>query len=513
MLLILALSCGGTPVPAEPTFVRGGVIAPAGSGGRAVGGARELITRDWKPGEHVALPTAAGDAPARPECVALFHVPLGDVSRQIASGGEAPDTAMAFSPDGSKLAIGAYTGEIVVVDGWTGAELARRTLPEALVKRVAWAKDGGTLYVGEQSPDAMVRALDPATLADRWTKRFADDVGASPAPRGDDLYGVYQLPGVYELEVTQNGGLIVTAVHGWTDADGHHRNASRVVSLASDGSVRAAWPADGPADATLLDARYDPDGPLIAVHVGRSSDGDPPAELPIGAVLTLDGATLAPRARYAVEPLKPWFDRVFAWDAVDVSVPEDLVVTGLGDGRVFAWHLDGTLRATLDPGVPIDANGVPIAASVGFTSIIAGSIVAETSGTTIPYGAADPSLRPPRTHPNENALWSWSPSGDLQWTWHGPWRLQGMTASEDGKTLVVGAGERDSDARTDLFGALVFRLDGAGTGDDRLTAICPTAGPVFFRQAMAPDGRIALSEHPWRDGTAVDGVYQVTVVR
>lgn len=513
MLLLLALSCGGTPVSVEPVFVRGGLIAAAGSGGRPVGGARELIERAWKPGDHVILPTGAGDAPARAECVALFHVPLGDVSRQIASGGEAPDTALAFSPDGSRLAIGAYTGEIVVVDGWTGQEIARRTLPEALVKRVAWARDGATLYVGEQSPDALIHALDPATLADRWTKRLADDVGASPAPRGDDLYGVYQLPGVFELDVAPDGWLIATAVHGWTDGDGRHRNASRIYALAPDGTTRAAYPADGPADATLLDARYDPDGPLIAVHVGRSADGDPPPEPPIGAVLTLDGATLLPRSRYAVDPLKPWFDRVFAWDAVDVSAEDDLVVSGLGDGRLFAWHLDGRPRAALEPGVPIDANGVPIAASVGFAAIADGSILAETSGTTIPYGAADPSLRPPRAHPNENALWAWSADGDLRWTWHGPWRLQGMTTSDDGRTLVVGAGVRESDARTDLFGALVFRLDGDGTGEERLAAICPTAGPVFFRQAVAPDGRIAVAEHPWRDGTAVAGTYQVTVVR
>ena len=211
--------------------------------------------------------------------------------------------------------------------------------------------------------------------------------------------------------------------------------------------------------------------------------------------------------------MAPWFDQVFVWDALGVSVERDRVVVGTGDGRVRTWGLDGTVAAELSPGVPIDAGGVPLAASVGFAALVGDDVIALTSGTSIPYGAADPALRPPRAHPGENTIWAWDRAGQARWTFHGPERLAGLGVSPDGSTLIAGAGLRDADVRTDLFGALVFRLSGEGTGADRLVTTCPTEGPVFFRMAVADDGRIAVAEHPWRQGAVVTGAYRVTVLR
>lgn len=509
MWLALWLACSPAPVP-DVTFVRGGVLVPGASGGRAVGGGRSLVDVAWKPGDV----QSGAVAPERPECVALFSVALGDVSAAIAAGAEPPDTAIAFSPDGARVAIGAYTGEVVVADGFTGAVLARRSLPEALAKRVAWSPDGAVLYVGEQSPDARLYALDAATLADRWVAVLADDVGHSPAPAGDDVYGVYQLPGVFGLAVTPDGDVLAVAVHGWNDAALGYRNASRVYRFGPDGARKAAWPAAGVADATLMTLAWDREGGALAVPVGRSAAGPAPADLPVGGVVVLDAATLAPRATFALEPLGPWFDRVFIWDALGVSVAADRVVVGTGDGRVRAWRLsDGVVAADLAPGVPIDAGGVPLAASVGFAALVGDEILALTSGTSIPFGAADPALRPPRAHPGENTIGAWSRDGAPRWTFHGPERLAGLAISPDRGTLVAGAGLRDVDVRTDLFGALVFRLGGAGAGAERLVTTCPTEGPVFFRMAVADDGRIAVAEHPWRRGDVVTGQYRVTVLR
>ena len=84
----------------------------------------------------------------------------------------------------------------------------------------------------------------------------------------------------------------------------------------------------------------------------------------------------------------------------------------------------------------------------------------------------------------------------------------------DGRRLVVGAGIRSTDERRDLFGALVFRLDGQGAGRERLEVTCSTSSPVFFRHTVVDDGRVAVSEVPWKlDDGAVAGAYRVTVLR
>jgi hypothetical protein len=188
---------------------------------------------------------------------------------------------------------------------------------------------------------------------------------------------------------------------------------------------------------------------------------------------------------------------------------------GFGDGRVRLLSLRGEERLSLTTGAPILAGEVPIHASVGWGGIHNSRLIYNTSTTLIPYGAADASLRPPTAHPGENTLWSVDLAGEIQWSWTGPQRIEGLTFAADGQHLVVGAGDRKTDDRRDLYGALIFSLaDDARSGAERLEAFCQTEGPVFFRQALAPDGRVALAEHPYMDGSgAIRGAYRVTVLR
>src|SRR5688572_22901195 len=108
---VLFPACAPTEPEPPPTFVRDGLWTPGGG----------LVERPWTPGERV------GDAgaPLQAECVPLFSVPLAAPALPL---GDGPDTALAFSPDGSRLAVGSAGGEVLVLDAWTGRELARRGL-------------------------------------------------------------------------------------------------------------------------------------------------------------------------------------------------------------------------------------------------------------------------------------------------------------------------------------------------------------------------------------------------
>jgi WD40 repeat protein len=498
----------------ELIFVRNGVIAPSGTG-REVGGSRTLTEQPWTPGESVELGGLTDIAPAQASCVPLFSVPLGDVSRLVAMGGAAPDTALALSPDGERLAIGSYRGEVVVVDAWTGAEIARRRLAETMVKQVAWSLDGQTLYAAEQSPDAMVRALDPDSLKDRWVHALSEQVGHSPAPAGEDVYGVYTLPTAFGLEVLSNGDLLVVGTHAWNDAQGIRQNRSQVLRLSAGGEQLAAWPAE-PVDASFRRPQLDVAGGLVAIPISRTADGPPP-DLPIDGVQILDLATLTPVGQAKEKALEPWFSSATVWEAVGISVAANTLLMGFNDGRVQLRSLDGTLRRQLETGAPVMAGEVPIVASVGFGFVTSKSVVYLTSGTNIPYGAASPELRPPMAHPNENGLWVHDLAGELLWTWSGEDRFHGLSRSPDGQTWIVGAADRMSDVRRDLYGARIFDAsspaDGRG-GDERLVATCRTEGPVFFHHLVADDGRVVLAEYPYLgDSEALQGAYRVTVLR
>lgn len=510
---LLLLGCG-SPRDVEPDliFVRGGWIGPEDRvTGEALGDGRAFAAGHWEAGLEVEVAGRVWTAPVQPSCEPLFHVPLGDVGGWIAAGGEPPDTVMAFSPDGRILAIGTWTGEVRLVDGWTGREIATRRLSETLIKRVAWSSDGRTLYAAEQSPDAYVHALDVPSLKTRVRLRLADEVGTSAAPSGEDLYGVYSLPSAYGLSVMPDGELWVVATHGWNDAEGVRRNQSRVLRLGPDLDIRGRWPAEGAADAVILSATLG--SGRLAVSLGRSATNPSTGpELPLNGVQVLSWPSLEPAFSVTAEPLKPWFDRSFIWDALDLSERGEVAV-GFGDGRVVLGTDSASRTHALS--TPIPAGDVAVVASVGSLVWHGEQVVAMTSGTNIPWGSADPSLRPPRAHPNENAVFGLS-TGEtlgLDWVWRGPYSLSGLTLAEDERTLVVGAGSRRGDQRTDLFGALVFDLQRSGSGPEKLSVVCPTEGPVFFRQAVSREGRIAVAEHPYRHGDEVGGRYQLTVFR
>jgi hypothetical protein len=521
MVLALPLAIGSQltacdPAPVAPIsepliFVRGGVLAPAGTPGQALPDGHVLVERPWRPGESVVVGAAQATAPARAECVPLFHQDLGDVQRLIAMGGEAPNTSMAWSPDaGSRLAVGSYTGEVLVLDGWTGEVIARRGFAETMVKHVAWSADGATLYAAEQSPDANVYALDPTTLAPRWTLRLADLVETSAAPSGEDVYGVYKLPAAYGMEVMANGSLLIAALHSWPDSEGARHNASQLLVVSPNGEIQARWP-ETPADATLKHPRVF--GDRVAVVVGRSADGPAPTDLPIGGIQILSLPNLTPIQSVTTPALEPWFKTANVWEALDLDAEHLLM--GFGDGRLRIVNRAGEDRLSLTTGAPVMAGEVPILAGIGWGLLRNGQAVFNTSGTQIPYGALSENMRPPTQHPNENGLWIVNLDGEPAWSWTGPYNIVGLSMGADARHLVVGAGARSADTRRDLYGALIFDMDGPDRGgEDRLEAICPTQGPVFFRQALSADGRLALSENPWReeDG-AVSGTYRVTVLR
>ena len=523
--LVWIFACGREPdAQPELRFVRGGtLVRQAGpavqsaiSASRVpLPGGWQYQRTDWNPGEQVAFSGQNFVAPRLAECVALGEVPLGDVSKLIAAGGAAPDTDLAFSPDGQRLAVGTYRGEVLVVDVHTGAATARRTLGEGMIRRVAWSPDGRTVYAGEQTPDAMLRALDATTLADRWTLRLADIVGTTAMPAGNDLYGIYTLPGVYGLDVLGDGTVLVAASHGYPVADGTRRNQAVLVAVTPTGSIARRWPAEASLDAVLLHPIVSDDGSVIALPITRSADGDPPTDLPIGGMAILDASTFSRRANLVVDPLRPWFNSAYLWNAHDVDPSRDTVMLGFGDGRLILASMDGTQRTVLTPGTPVTAGEVPISASVGHGFLHGDEAVFLTSGTNIPWGAASPELRPPSPHPGENTLWVTGLDGDARWSFHGPWAVQGISLADDGRHLVLGAGERSSDNRRDLYGALIFDLEGpARTGEERLLAACSTTGPVFFRQAMSRDGVLALAEFPFPgDPGGISGEYRVVLFR
>jgi hypothetical protein len=268
------------------------------------------------------------------------------------------------------------------------------------------------------------------------------------------------------------------------------------------------------ADATFLYAHPSPSHGWLALSVGRSAEGPNPPDVPIGGVLALSLPALEPALRVVAEPIRPAFTSTFVWDGLGAR--DDALLAGFDDGRVLVRSLPaGEPIGETSMGAPVMAGDVPVYAGIGWARFAAEGFVVSTSGTRIPWGAADPARRPPATHPAERTVAGRALDGTPIWSWTGDAELQGLSVSPDGDELVVGEGDRQTDHREDLYGAVVLTLEpGSGSGDERLAATCPTAGPVFFRHAITADGRVAVVEHPFSDANGdLEAAYQVTVLR
>lgn len=477
--MILLLACAE---PAEVRFVRGGVLRDG-----------VFEARDWKPGETVEGQVA----PRQPECAPVFSVELEDMDRMAAMGAPPPGAALAFAPDG-RLAIGSDGGSLRIV-GVDGKVLAERHIAEGAVKQLAWS--GDVLYAGTQSPDADLMALSADTLDTRWSVSLAGDLETSALPPAEDVYGLYSLPAVFSLRVLPDGDLLVAGVHGWTD-DGVRKNRARLYRFGPDGTRERAWPEAGALDGILL-------RPVVAdgvlAFVARNADGPAPTDVPVSSLVRLDLGLRVTWTR-PFSALEPYFHEAYVWEAIGLS--DSLSMVGFGDGRVFLLGPDGTERAALTPGVPLLSQGVPIAASVGFGAVVGDTAYYTTNATNIPWGSADPATRPPSAHPAEHTLHAVGADGVERWVWHGEQAIEGVVPSPDGSTLLLAAASRDSDTRTDLFGAvLVARESG------ELVTTCSTEGPAWFRPAWATDGRFAVAEAPFSVEGQVRGAYRVTVFR
>lgn len=541
---VLSLLWACTPSePRDPsahvTFVRGGIAVDGMLGQVEVkkegerlstrrlnlDGKRQLLLFDWEPGQPYQLYLGGQEqtqvAPQKPTPYRIRTVALeGDA---VAASSAIPDVSLRFSTDGRRLAVGTLFGELRVIDVLQGTTLLKKQVTEGMVKRVAFSPDGETVYAGEQSPDGFLYALDVRTGAERWRRRLADDLETSRPAAAGDRYGIYFLPGVFELQVLQDGRVVAAGTHSW-NVDGVQKNRSRLYVLQPDGSPDFLYPAGGALDGNLVTFDVDPAGQRLVFAFSRSAQEPTRARegIPVlsPGVYALDLVEKKPTWQKVFEPLTPHFKEVFIWEGLALSPDGTRCLVGLGDGRVAL--LDATVPGPTPSvlleqalGAPLEVGGVPITTPVSYAHASPLGLYAQTNNSNIPFGTEATSRTPPAPHPAARTLFAWTPQGQEAWRFRGDFTPSGVFSSADGRWLMMTTANPSAEERTDRHGLVLLDATPGLSAEQRLVFSYATEGPVFFHADVSADGHwLAIAETPARktDGRTVYGQWQLHVV-
>jgi len=494
-------------------------------------GSRTLTLFNWRPEARYRI-NADGHAqtvraPLAPEPFLLRKLELEDATL-AASAGSAPDTVLKFSPDGERLAIGTFGGWLRILEVRTGRLLYRLRIAEGMVKELAWSPDGRQLYVGEQSPDALLFAVatPPADRAgdgyrQLWSVRFADLLETS-LPQAGDRFGVYTLPAVHDLAVADDGRVMAAGVHSWP-RDGHLRQRSLVMCLAPDGTREWQFPPEGTLGLVVRHIAIDDAGSMLLFLPSHGPKAPEGSIVEPNTLYQLDARTGQIAARHRIDPLEPHFTKVEAWDSVAMSRDGTRATVGLADGRAMLFESgENELRRLrrFDLGAPLLIGGVPISAACSYARFWNGGLALQTQNTHISFGSSQTAHQPPTAHHGANTFTWCDLEGNPVWRYRGPFSLRGQWADRPpqgrhARWLVMACGDVPGATEPGQFGCLVFDTARPGGGREKLLFHYPTAGPVLFDADMSRDGHwIAVTEVPAQAANGQDlyGTYQVHIL-
>ncbi|MDE0506295.1 MAG: PQQ-binding-like beta-propeller repeat protein, partial [Candidatus Poribacteria bacterium] len=409
-------------------------------------------------------------------------------------------TTVAFSPDGSKLAIATDAGHLAILDPLTGKDIWSTRISEGYAKHTTFGPDGTLFYIGEQSAEGLIYAykLSKKEPELAWTYRTADDIDTSRPVNPDDVYGWVQYPGPYRMAMTADGDLLASANHSWTEDGKNLKKAQFYCFDGATGEVKWKWPSDRALPMIIKWFDYSKDGKTVAlVCDGGATDGS--SRYSSGTLYVLEGESGADRWNHTFDSLKPYYGAVTFWRGVAVSPDGSWINVSTDDGRVFIFDSAGTDRHwKTDLTTPLKVSDVPVTATAGTIGATNEIAVFVTGDTYIPYHLKKGAQQPPSAHPNGMTFFAYSWTGEKRWQWKLENMPQALRINARGKYAVVSQSKYNRSNVQQLHGVSVYNLKEEGGGLEKYLYTYRTEGMLPYDTIdISADGRlIAVVETP-----------------
>lgn len=470
---------------------------------------------------------------ARPDDTTLraSHIlSLDDNVIDAARSGEAPDTAVAFSPDETQLAVASYGGWLRVFDTQSGKIVWKKKIHEGLIRCLAYSPDAQTLYAGEVSPDGYFYAINAANAEIKWKIRTADDLGTSPLPATRNRFSLYGLPGVYWVEALSSGTILFSAFHSTFAIDGKPAQKGQLYAASSNGALLWKFPSTRPLDSNIAHFSVSEPGGIAAFGVSGEADIRP------SQIMAIDIQTGREKLNIPIPAFEPYFNLVFFWRSIAVSPDGARIAASANDGRAFIFQLndeqdhsshpqDVITSQTLLLVQPIQVGGVYLAALAGWCRVTSDTIFVQSQQTVAPMGTSISGDNPPLPHPQANKVIALRKAGHNQWsaawTWAGQGDLNGLSLDSAGRrafiiqSRIADPGQNSAWRGGEGIVLQVQSPNGESLPRPRTIGSFAVEGEMYFNSIISPSGRmLAIIETPhWiKSSDTIVGKYQIAMV-
>lgn len=480
-------------------------------------GSKTLLSFKWKPLTQYIISinnvSYQINSPEKAEAVNIASIDLGNVKSYVKEG-RSLDTDISISPSNEFAVIGTYTGKLIVYDLLNDVIKWEKSINEGVVKKVIFSDDSKFVFAGEQSMDGNIMCFNTETSEEVWSYALSDDLERSVAPRSDNIYGIYSLPGVFHMEFT-DGKLLVAGVHGWFE-NGKSQKRSKLYQFSTSGEKIWEFPKKNVLYGNIQ--YFSSTNELIVFNIDQVQDefnkSSPIKEQSIALLSATSGELLDQKS---IPALPPHFPKVSFWQSVSLDKNNQFANMGTTDGRGFIFPIgDNTFRKmiSLELGKPVIINEIPITAGIPYTNSFNGHAIYSVVQTTVPYvfSVENQINEPPALHPAAGTLFFYDENGEIVWKYHNKLIYSSVHASKSGEWFIATLDNKKENRDENQFGFTLFNYTNKSYSD---VFHYQTEAPAFFRGAISDDGKlIGITETPFleNDKETVRGTYQVHIV-
>jgi len=445
--------------------------------------------------------TATGLMPTERRAIPVGHpIPLA-LPDDWKPGTPLP-TPIAFSPDGKLLAIATPKGQLKLhplfaADG-VAANIIDARVSEYPLRSLAFSADGKVLLVGEESPEANVRAYDAQSGKELWKVSLVEGVTTTQAAKTVCVQALYCSRRIESKDF--HTLLTNPAIGSWQ---------CELRALES-GVPRADYPKSMKLSAYCSLATLSSIDKIVVVTVAPETGG---------SQITM------PNAENVCLPQDPTKDSRYV-PAFALLSNGDAAFYGLANGKAGVCESFGNLptldkRWSLDLGAPFKHGATDLACRINAVAASTEQLLAAVSENGEWMGGRFEPRE--KVHPEAQSIQAFdakAAKAERLWRFECPADPQALWLDASGRWLCA---PYRKDASLDaqgkgvagIYGLLMFDLQKKGSGAERLAWRLSNECPFRPEASFSPDGRfLAVVEEPAPSADGKDAVktYQVLLL-